>query len=852
MTLQLDPIWPWKLLFQGLTAAPPSVVAAVLSAGVVALALPILLVRPTASWRRRRLLLGCGLVLVGLLTWAAVDHAWETPLEMTTAGGGLWTARLAGFGLALLYVVPMGLAGITAATYLGSGRPARRVAVILSLRGAAFVLAAIAILRPSLGFPKDGDAGGSVFYIVLDASKSMTIQDESDRPRWEAMLKALRDAGAALDKLRKDQNVRVELYRFADKTEPFNLDSPGAPDGKRTDVGGMLRWLEEQNGGRRVRGLALLSDGRNNGGQRTDPFAAAGRWRRLGPIYTFGFGSPNTPNGQSDVAVANVVATPSVTPTKGKISVRATIDAHGFENRTIHVRLFLDGKQVKEQDEPLPLSAGNKIVLETDAPDRPGEMKVTVKVDPLAGEKDLDDNQRDTIVTVIKGGVNVLLIDKERAWEPQLIYDALARDPRIQVKPLWLRGSAPIEADVGKLFDFDKQKYDVIIIGDVTAAQMRTLQPDVLGQIRDQVDRGAGFLMIGGYASFGGDPNDTGTGDWKDTVIAGMLPVDLNVGGQVEGSPLYGLKMAPTDDGLRLYSRVVGLTGGDAQAEKAAWEAMQNPYGLQGANRLALRNPPGLAVVLAEWVDPQTQQHYPLLVEQDYGAGRVLAFAGDTTNRWIHDRDSKRKHDRFWRQMILWLARQDEGEDQARVVPDVRSVSTGEDLGFSLGLRAKNGQDVKDADYEVEVIGPDGQRKSVTPTREGGEDRGVFRPQTAGEYTIHVKGRGKDAEGQDVQGDASARFFVYEEEVEMAEWAADEDFLNKMADEGRGEYHRGTKLAPFLEQLPPLAPLKTKAKTDQAPDWSSASWSPFFVLFFLLFTGLLAAEWLLRRRWGMI
>ncbi len=55
------------------------------------------------------------------------------------------------------------------------------------------------------------------------------------------------------------------------KTEPFSLDNPGQPDGKRTDIGGMLHWLEQQNGGRRVRGLALLSDGRNNGGQRIRP-----------------------------------------------------------------------------------------------------------------------------------------------------------------------------------------------------------------------------------------------------------------------------------------------------------------------------------------------------------------------------------------------------------------------------------------------------------------------------------------------------------------------------------------------------------------------------------------------------
>ncbi len=884
MTPHFEPVEPWKWLIDGLASAPPSVVAAVLTAGVVAFALPILIIRQSAA-RRTRLLVGCGLIILGLLAWAAVDHSWEkTPPLERTAFASAWLGRPAGFGLALLYVLPMGLAGLTAATYLGSGKPPRRVAAILALRAAAFLLVVVAILRPALAVPRGGDAGESVFYVVLDGSKSMTIQDESDRPRWEAMLKALHDAGPALDRLRKEQNVRVEFYRFADKLGPFSPDNPGEPDGPRTDIGGMLQALAQQNAGRAYAASALLSDGSNNGGQRnncaachsgpdkllsdgsnnggqrTDPFVEAGRWRRLGPIYTFGFGNKNTSNGQSNVAVGPPVAAPTVVPTKGKITVRASIEERGFAGQTVHVRLLLDNQEVKCQDVVLEHPQKEKsrdesrkqpiqVEMQCDAPDRAGEVKVTVKVDPLPGEKNLDDNQRDTLVTVVKGGLNVLLIDKERAWEPQLIYDALAADPRIQVKPLWIRGGTPSGGDAKSLFDFDKQKYDVIIIGDVTAGQLRALQPDVLDQIERQVNNGAGFLMIGGYASFGGDPNVPGTGDWKDTVIEKLLPVDLSVRGQVESRTLYGLIMLPTDDGLRLYSRVVGLSGGDMKAEMEAWKSMQNPYGLQGANRLAVAG--GGSVVLAESEETDDkQQHYPLLVYRVYGGGRVLAFAGDTTNRWIHDDDSLRKHHRFWRQMILWLAKQ-EGDDQLRIVPDVRAIAAGDDLGFSLHLTSKNGQEIKDGSYIIEVTGPGGERKTVTATREGGEDRGVYRPEASGEYTIHATGVGKDADGADVRADATARFFAYEEDVEMADWSADEGFLKKLADEGRGEYHRGTAFADFLEHLPPAAD-RTKPKVDEKPDWSSASWSPFLAAYFLLFTGLLAAEWFLRRRWGMV
>jgi uncharacterized membrane protein len=842
MTVQVDPIWPWRLLFDALSMAIGDG-EAVVAAGLLALALPILHLRYSSSWRRRLVLVGAVFVLAFLLSFPAVRHAGSTPLEMARSTPALALAMLAGVGVPLLFVVPMYAAGLTAATYLGAANTSpRRTAIILTLRAAAFLLAAVAILRPYIAISREGTAGGDVLLIALDASKSMTIQDEASRPRWDAMLQTLHDAGPAFERLRREQNVQIEFARFAEKVEPFSLDNPSEPDGKRTDIGGMLKSLYEQYGGRRVRGVLVLSDGRNNGGQRTDPFAEARRWRA--PIHTFAFGNPNTRNGQRDVAVTGVTATPPVVPIKGKLTVRATINAHGFENSTVRIHLFLDEKEVKAQDATLKLTDNNQVTLECAAPDKAGEIKVMVNVDPLPGELNRDNNQLGTFVTVIKGGLNVLLIDKERAWEPQMIYDALARDPRIQVKPLWLRGNAPTDSHAGSLFDFDKQKYDVIIIGDVTAAQMTAIQPDVLDQMVKQVDRGAGFLMIGGYSSFG-------DGDWKGTPVGAMLPVDLSVRGQVEGRR-GGVKMVPTDEGLRLYSRILRIAGGDDKAERAAWEALP---GLEGVNRLALPAQKGNEVVLAEskdLPDPQTMRPYPLLVARDYGNGRVLAFAGDTTNRWIRNPESKREHGRFWRQMVLWLARQDEDQSQARVVPDVRAIAVGNDLGFSLGLRGKNGDEVKGGDYEVEVETPGGERKKVTPTRDGSEDRGLFRPETAGQYTIHIHGSGKDVDGQDVNGEASARFLVFEEDVEMAEWAADEGFLRKLADEGRGEFRRGAKLTAFLEQLPPSPAAKTKPKVDADPDWNSASWSPFFVLFYLLFTGLLAGEWFLRRRWGMV
>ena len=59
----------------------------------------------------------------------------------------------------------------------------------------------------------------------------------------------------------------------------------------------------------------------------------------------------------------------------------------------------------------------------------------------------------------------------------------------------------------------------------MTAHQDAPANPKSLAEIERLVEKGAGFLMLGGYASFG-------NGDWQGTEIADLLPVDLDAKGQ--------------------------------------------------------------------------------------------------------------------------------------------------------------------------------------------------------------------------------------------------------------------------------------------------------------------------------
>src|SRR5205823_4494433 len=119
--------------------------------------------------------------------------------------------------------------------------------------------------------------------------------------------------------------------------------------------------------------------------------------------------------------------------------------------------------------------------------------------------------------------------------------------------------------------------------------------------------------------------------------------------------------------------------------------------------------------------------------------------AGDTTYRWRRNPEGVAFHSRFWKQVVLWLAHQEEVSGNVWVKPDTRRLAAGGRLGFSLGIRGKGANDLKDSRFEVKVIGPNQVETQVLTARDKGEDRGTFwKSDLPGEYRLVVRGTGKD------------------------------------------------------------------------------------------------------------
>ena len=744
-------------------------------------------------------------------------------------GFGPWLVAAVGVVLlALLWFGPRG-------RKLSPGR--RRTLVVL--RVLVILLVLMAMLRPTLVRTKITKQSASL-VVLVDRSRSMQVTDGvGKKSRWEALKAAIADALPALSDLLKDLEIKV--YEFDSKPErvelsPDKLALVAEPQGEQSAIGVALDEAIKAEAGKRLAGVILLSDGAQRAYPPNDlpPQLAARRLADLGcRLYAVPFGQARGPGQVRDVAIEDLVV-PETVFVKNELPVGGALRTEGVENQKVPVELLIEtapGKMTaatKREFAGKPDGEQTPIELPY-TPKMPGEIKVTLKAAELPGELVTTNNEISTFVTVLKGGVNVLYLDGARSGEQKFLRWSVDASPDIKLDNIFIRADKPETRPTDLTERFKPGKYDVYMLGDLDSAAFKE---DELKLLRSTVEQGAGLIMLGGLHSFG-------AGGYGATPLADVLPIEI---GRLERQPfdekiredlhLAGKqKMRPTSYGASQY---VMLLVSAAQKGKNA-EAWAKLPPLEGANRFG-----GLkqnANLLAE-----TEGGQPLLVASSFGNGRVLAFAGDSTwHWWMEGQESA--HKRFWRQVILWLARKDEtNEGQVWVKLDQRRHAPGSRVEFAAGAKTAEGEPIVDAEFEAEVVRPDGKRTPITLRRQGDEMRGAFLDaKLAGDYTVAVKAKRKE----EPIGASQARFLVFEQDLELNNPAADVGALESLA-----AMTDGKTLAP--EQLTSLlGEIKKGTKSLEVETQAKETlWDKWPVL--AAFVGLLALEWLLRKRWGLV
>ncbi len=739
--------------------------------------------------------------------------------------GGSWLVGLCALGLlAVLVLGP-----------LGSRTTPRRKIALVGLRLVVFLLVILAMLRPTLVYT-DTKQQQATLVVLVDRSRSMLVADAfGNQTRWQALETALRDATPALAELAED--LEVKLYTFdADAREvdfdADKLDLGPAPDGQQSAIGWAMEDVLRRETGKRLAGVILLSDGavRAYSPRDVPPQAPASRLRDLGyKLYTVAFGQARGLGQAKDVSLEDLVANQTVF-VKNQLLAGGRLRIDGFVEQQVPVQLLFEnpaGKMEQVASRVMKASEdAQELTIELGhVPPAAGEYKLTLKASAQPGELVTTNNELSTFVTVLDGGLNVLFLQGELRTEQRFIKDALDSSPDINVDFLRIDPRRPQTRPPDLLDRLQPGKYDVYLLGDLDSS---AFQPDELAALKKAVDRGAGFMMLGGLYSFG-------PGGYAETPLADLLPIEMN-----------RLERQRFEDGIRADLHLPGplrmrppKTSGRpeyvmdlAANNQALWDKLPP---LDGANKLGRLKP--AAILLAE-----TEAGQPLLVAQRTEAGRVLAFAGDSTWRWVmHGQVDA--HKRFWRQVILWLAKAEDkalGDVWLRI--DERRHHPGGRVEFAAGARSKDNEPIVDADFRAEVLLPDGGRRPLTMVRQGEEFIGsFFETELAGDYTVLVTAT---RDGVSL-GEKRARFLVYEQDLELDNAVAERGLLDSLARTTGGESISPEQLPELLERLQKIPEALTLAVQTKKSLWDT--W-PLFLLLALL----LSLEWFLRKRWGLV
>ncbi|KKC35948.1 cytoplasmic protein [Devosia epidermidihirudinis] len=188
-------------------------------------------------------------------------------------------------------------------------------------------------------------------------------------------------------------------------------------------------------------------------------------------------------------------------------------------------------------------------------------------------------------------------------------------------------------------FPFDVEslsQYDSVILSDIGANTL-LLHPDTftkgkalpnrLDVIRDYVEQGGGFIMVGGYLTFQGIDAKA---RYKDTAIEQILPITMQA---VDDRAEYPQGITPTVDDAS-HPIVAGL--------ETSWPD------LLGYNRFAAR---------AEGQLVASVGNDPLIVAGTFGKGRTVAFASDCGPHWAPPPFVDwAGYAPLWQQMVSWSA----------------------------------------------------------------------------------------------------------------------------------------------------------------------------------------------------
>ena len=727
-----------------------------------------------------------------------------------------------------LWLVAVLAAAAAVTAYMAYANPpvplsGTRRAGLTGLRLAALLLLLVLLLRPV--YMEPGAAPGTAVAVLLDDSRSMRLADGLPQRRIDRAATLVRDTIVPSLAGRFD----VEVVTLDGTPLPAATDAvePAAP---RTDLAAALQTVAERYEGRALAGVVVVSDGGDTGGDGMDEVVGGS----LGPVYAVGLGpAADFPDLEVSALTAGEAAVAG-----SVVDLAAEVVARGGVPAPIPVRL-LEGGRLIETRRVAPTAAGTPLrTVFRVAPDADAATLYTVEIPAADGEQVVENNRRSVLVQPPARARRLLLVEGapghehsflKRVWlaDPGLAIDAVVRKGLNErgEQTFYVQGDPSRTAALASGYPRSREalfEYDAVVFANVEPAFFQPAQLEMTAEF--VAERGGGLLLLGAITLEGEG--------FAGSAIEAVIPLALSDRGRpvtAAGRFDNRHRLLLTADG---EAHPIMRLGPDAGETRTGWEAAPR---LAGSVSLGAARPG--ASVLAHVGRPEGGAS-PLVAVQRYGRGRAMVFAGEAAWRWKMMLPSgSRTYDLFWRQAARWLS----AEAPGRLSLSAPSGRTpGERIDIDIHVHDASYRPRPDASPVVEVTTPAGDVQAVEAVladRGAGRFAARFRAADAGVYRIDASS-GLEAEQPTV---ATRWVLAGGVDPEFADPRPDEALLRRLAGGSGGAYLEAAEARELGGLL--------RAAAVDPPPLTRELWHGVWT--FLLLVGLLAAEWSLRRAWGM-
>jgi hypothetical protein len=668
-----------------------------------------------------------------------------------------------------------------------------------ALRGAALALAVFLSAGPVVKFDIAREVPPRA-AIVADSSQSMMSKDGGGEERWTRALWAAEKISRALGGETAAFFIAADAVMPLTSVEDARSLRPVGPESFIAAIPDEIAKLSDIP----FTDIVILTDGRDTSGAR--PPALGGPRAH---IVGFGASAPKFNAGVSELSMPEYGFEGEEFEARGFVHVTNSSGGEKFD-----VELY-DGETRAETltlnapsgggDSRLPFALRHK-------PSESGLRAMTARVRSAAADSAPEDDSRSACVDVASARRKLLYIDSTR-WEYKFLQgflsgleameaDVLLIGPAGAMKGAELRGAASSARALSE--------YNLIIAGAVSP----WLKPAERDALAEYAERGGRLIVLGGRNSLAG------------------------AGGRWSSSPLAPGSTAGYAAGFEVTATSTGLSGpllrlADSEADnRLIWKT------LPLAQTFSRAEPPPDASVHAEhpWLNCGARR-CPMIMDSRWGRGRVLLFAFEGLWRWkFRDREKDAAaYDRIMSNALTMML-ETESPAPVRLFMSARESTLGSKL-------------VATAHVEPAALAG-GETPLLSATAPG--EKSVEIPMTP------LEGRPSAFSAEFVPGRAGVHYFaasasggvseprpvaIHASPSEFRNPSADVAFMKRMAELNGGRY--------FAEaDAGEVAAAIRKGAARERASVKKSLWN--MPALFALVAALLTAEWVARRRGGLV